>query len=423
MNKKDVLELRRRLKKETTNIDRLAGCYVDGSGKKVVKFNESFLNLETVEFAKYLEIAKKTLSGTIGNNILELDISSSDESGDREKLLNGIRSDGLNNEDLLDTLYDLMIQGYHHDGNFLILVFHDTYDVMKKTSDNIKLDESEEVYEYILVALCPVDLSKPGLSYHSDENRIGARIRDWVVAPPEIGFLYPAFDDRSADIHKIDYFVKDPKDSHPDFIEDVLGCNAKRTAVEKRNTFSAIVKHAYADNDERGKEVLLDLQESLNLRMQEDEEESESVSLQPVGDALIDEILAENEIGTEKAGLIKDTFKKEFADEEVTIGTLVDTKALKASLQEKEKRDLVKKVASLTEELKKKETETIRDSGSEAGSASEGSAGIDDGDYDVIINTDPETASEIQTRYIDDRRYILIPAEETLHVKINGEDL
>ncbi|MCR4739733.1 MAG: DUF4317 domain-containing protein [Lachnospiraceae bacterium] len=408
MNKKDVLELRRRLKKETCNIDRLAGCYVDGGKNKVVKLNESFLNLETGEFQKYLEIARKILGGTIGNNILELDLAETGGDSDRERLLNGIRTDGLKNEELLDTLYDLIIQGYHHDGNFLILIYHDTYDIMKRTKDNIKLDESEEVYEYILAAVCPVELSKPGLSYISDENRIGARIRDWVVLPPDIGFLYPAFDDRSADIHKIDYFVKNPGDSHPDFMEDVLGCGIKRTATEKRNTFSAIVKQVYTGNDEKAKEVFLDIQESLNLRLGSDGDEDEALNPDEIliNDNLMEEILSENEISTDKAGLIKDTFKKEFADEEVTIGALVDTKALKASIQEKEKRELVKKVASLEEELIKTKT-----------------PGINDGEYDVIINTDPDTAMEIQTRYIDDKRYLLIPADESLHVKVNGEEL
>lgn len=81
----------------------------------------------------------------------------------------------------MDAFYDLVIDSYDYVGNYLILVFHDAYDVMTKTSDNNKLDESEEVYEYLLCAICPVNLTKPGLGYREDENRIGPRIRDWVV--------------------------------------------------------------------------------------------------------------------------------------------------------------------------------------------------------------------------------------------------
>ena len=82
-------------------------------------------------------------------------------------------------------------------GNYLILLYLDSYDVMTRTKDNINVDESEEVYKYMLCAICPVTLSKPGLGYLEKEQRIGARIRDWVVGAPETGFLFPAFNDRS----------------------------------------------------------------------------------------------------------------------------------------------------------------------------------------------------------------------------------
>ena len=258
MNKKDVMELKKRFKKEACSIDRLAGCYVDAGKNKAIKFNESFLNMDDEEFYKYLEIAKKTLTGTLGNNILELDFPLEEEAtGGKQHFLYALRNDGLCSEDLLDRLYDLIIDGYNYVGNYLILVFHDTYDIITKTSDNMKLDESEEVYEYLLVSICPVVLSKAGLGVREDENRIGARIRDWVVGVPDLGFLFPAFDNRSADIHKVDYFIRDAKDSHSEVISDVLGCAPRMTATEQRNTFSAIVKRAFLNDTENGNEALI----------------------------------------------------------------------------------------------------------------------------------------------------------------------
>ena len=189
MNKKDVMELKRRFKKESCTICRMAGCYVDASREKVLKLNESFLNLDEEEFYKFLEIAKKTMAGTIGNNILELDFPLDEEApGGKQQFLYGLRSSNLDNEELLDRLYDLIRDNYQYVGNYLILVFHDSYDIISRTSDKQKLDESEEVYEYLLVSICPVALSKPGLGYRKEENRIGARIRDWVVGVPDLGF-------------------------------------------------------------------------------------------------------------------------------------------------------------------------------------------------------------------------------------------
>ena len=182
MNKKEVLELKRRFKKESATFTRLTGCYVDANHNKVCKFSKTFLNLEDEEFFKYLEIANKSLSGTLGNNLLELHFPlEQEEVGGKQQILMALRENQLKEESLLDTYYDLIIDTYDHTGNYLILLYHDTYDVMKRTSDNQNLDESEETYTYLICAICPVTLSKAGLGYLESEHRIGSRIRDWVV--------------------------------------------------------------------------------------------------------------------------------------------------------------------------------------------------------------------------------------------------
>ena len=407
MNKKDVMELKKRFKKESCSIDRLAGCYVDANKNKAIKFNESFLNMDDEEFYKYLEIAKKTLTGTLGNNILELDFPLEEEAtGGKQHFLYALRNDGLSSDDLLDRLYDLIIDSYNYVGNYLILVFHDTYDIITKTSDNMKLDESEEVYEYLLVSICPVVLSKAGLGVREDENRIGARIRDWIVGVPDLGFLFPAFDNRSADIHKVDYFIRDAKDSHSEVISDVLGCAPRMTATEQRNTFSAIVKRAFANDTENGEEALINIQESFNARINTGEELTESeinsIILTP---ETMDEILVENNIEGEKARVIKEVTLDEFMEELPPVSNLIDSKALATNEKEREKKELVKEVASLKNKVSELEEAT---SSSESG--------------DVSIFVYPERADEIHTEIIDDKKYILIPVDDNSSVKVNGVD-
>ncbi len=134
MNKKEVLELKRRFKKEAATFTRVCGCYVDGNHNKVCKFGNTFLNLEEDEFYKYLEIANKALSGTIGNNLLELKFPIEEEEvGGRQHILMALRASKLEDENLLDTFYDLVIDTYDHAGNYLIVLFHDAYDVMTRT--------------------------------------------------------------------------------------------------------------------------------------------------------------------------------------------------------------------------------------------------------------------------------------------------
>lgn len=143
----------------------MCGCYVNGEKKVLLEFRETFLNLPEEDFFKYLEISKKVLSGGIGNNLLELNFPLDENfESKKQNFLMRLKKSGLKDDVLLRVFYNSIIDNYDFAGNFLILVFHDAYDVMTRTSDNLQLDESEEVYEYILCAICPVSLSKPGLA-------------------------------------------------------------------------------------------------------------------------------------------------------------------------------------------------------------------------------------------------------------------
>ncbi len=407
MNKSDVMELKKRYKKESCTIRRMAGCYVDANRHKVLKLNEDFLNMREEEFFKFMDIPKKTMTGTIGNNILELDFPAEEEQpGGKQQFLYGLRASALDNEDLLDRLYDLIIDGYNYEGNYLILVFHDVYDVMSKTSDNIKTGESDEVYDYLLVSVCPVALSKAGLGYRQEENRIAARIRDWVVGVPDLGFLFPAFDDRSADIHRVDYFIRDAKDSHPEFVADVLGCGPKKTAAEQRKVFSAIVKRAYAGSEEESEEALIGIQESLNNRIEVEEAMGGTGISVTLDASTIAEVLDENGIEGEPARIIKEVVLEEFADELPPAANLIDNKALEKNAKEREKKELVKEVASLKTEIKRMEAENI--------------SGDDVKTYDVVVRVKPEKALKIRSQVIGDQKCLVIPMDDDENVNVNG---
>ncbi|MBR6391321.1 MAG: DUF4317 domain-containing protein [Lachnospiraceae bacterium] len=404
MNKRDVMELRRRFKKDNCTISRLAGCYVDAYKNKLLTFNENFLNLPEDEFYKYMDLAKKTLGGTIGNNLLELEFPGEEEEpGGRQQFYMGLKSSDLKNEDLLERLYDLVIENYTHTGNYLILVFKDTYDIMSRTSDNMKLDESEEVYEYILVSICPVDLSKPGLGYREDENRIGSRIRDWIVGAPETGFLFPAFNDRGADIHRVDYYIRDAKDSHPEFIEEVLGCGVRRTATELKQTFQAIVRSAYGQDEDKARVVLSDISESIGNRVEELRADADMgvTSCAPIvlDDRVISEILDENDVKGAPAQTIRDICHDEFADETPLLETLVNEKELEKGRQEKRERELVKENARLKEILS-----------------------VTNADGGVIVKVDPSVEGRISSRIIDDQKFVLIPVADDETLVINGHE-
>jgi hypothetical protein len=479
MNKKDILELKRRLKKDECTFTRMCGCYVDGQKNIVLKTKETFLNLEEDVFFKYLEIASKTLSGTVGNNLLELNFPLDEENiGGRQLSLMELKKSRLKDDALLDNFYKLIIDSYDYTGNFLILIFHDAYDVMTKTTDNAKLDESEEVYEYLLCAICPVSLSKPGLGYIEDENRIGARIRDWVVGRPDLGFVFPAFIDRSTDIHSIMYYTKDAKNPHPEFMEEALGCSSKQTATEQKDAFHTIISKAIGYDEEKSDHLFMEIQETLN-NMVDDHNTVNGKNAEPIflTNDNIQDILIESGIPEEISAKIEKSYTREFGDTPPAVENLIDKKALAANEQRKNEERLEKKVRILEERLEKTKQEAALDSEKESALEAETYSALNtileveanttlepnadsvletetdtmlksdtdsmletDSDtnfeqnsdseieseehtttnYDIVLHVKPQKVAQIKSQIINGQKCIVIPLDDNEQANVNG---
>ena len=249
MIKQEISEIKKLFTPKKCSIDRICGCYVDGEKNKKTEFAQSFLALPEDEMFKYFEIFRKSLSGSIGKNLLTLDFPlSSEEAGGTQEFLYRLKESGLKDDALLEEFYDRIISTYEYVGNYLILLIHDNYDVPGRTTDNIEMeDASEEVYEYILACICPVELSKPGLSYNPTENAFQNRIRDWVVSLPQMGFLFPAFHDRSTDLHSVLYYTKDGEDLKDGLVDALFGCPLPLSAGNQKETFHAIIEETLED--------------------------------------------------------------------------------------------------------------------------------------------------------------------------------
>lgn len=401
----------------------MCGCYVDGNHNKVCKFGNTFLNLEEDEFYKYLEIANKALSGTIGNNLLELKFPIEEEEvGGRQHILMALRASKLEDENLLDTFYDLVIDTYDHAGNYLIVLFHDAYDVMSRTSDNNNLDESEEVYEYLICAICPVDLSKPGLGFLEEEHRIGPRVRDWVVGAVDTAFLFPAFNDRSTDIHSTLFYTKNTKEPHSEFMANGLGCGIERTATEQKMAFHSIVRNVLGAEDEHTDDVLLDLQQNLSDMIDEYAEthdDDEDVFL--LDKEVVTKLLADSDISEEKAAKIEKSVDEAFGEKPPAAENVIDSKALVQNELRVEKMALEDQVGTLTVQLNEKD-EALAERTSQLIEKQEE---IDNyiaetKTYDVVLRVKPEKASQIKSQVINGQKCLVIPMGEDEHATING---
>ena len=454
MRKKDILELKKRLKKDHCTFTKMCGCYVNGEKHIILKFRETFLNLDEDEYFKYLEIAKKVLSGTIGNNILELNFPiNEDLINEKQISLMQLKNSQLKDDAHLDDFYDSIIDNYDYTGNFLILIFHDAYDVITKTKDNAKLDESEEVYEYVLCAICPVTLSEPGLRYFEDENKIKARIRDWVVENPTNGFVFPAFIDRSSDVNSIMYYTKNAKDTHPELMENALGCYSKQTATIQKETFQSIIKDSFSADEKKAEKIFMDVQENLNNMIDEYNAIYDDVDPEPITLTKndIQNLLIESGVPEEITTKIEKSYEEVFGDDLPLAENLIDAKTLKANEQRKREEHLQKQVEILQtrleqvkqevavdnetkestevnydnispEETSEAELEESLETSSEEPHDNTPEDTIVNTNYDVILEVKPEKIPQIKSQIIDGQKCIVIPIDENEQTKVNGQD-
>ena len=264
------------------NILRLAGCYVNGEKQKVKSFSEPFYNLPEEEMYKYLEIFRKTLSGTPGKNLLDMGFvdqeGASPEMG--KGLLTKLKKSELKDETILESFYDKVIANYNYVGNYLILLIFQSYDVPGMTTDGIEMDDaSDEVYSYVLCSICPMKLTKPGLGFDDDLGEIHTLRQIFAVELPDTGFLFPAFNDRSSDDSAVLYSCKRTDLLQDRFLENVLGVSTTLPAKQQKEGFTEFVADVLGE--ETSFETVLSIQENLceTIKNKKNEAEGETVFL------------------------------------------------------------------------------------------------------------------------------------------------
>lgn len=269
MNKKEVLEIRKQYKPELCSITRICGCYVNGNKEIVAMSKDAFLSLPDEAVFKYLTIFKQTLSGTIGKNLINMEFPLEQEmEGGTQEFLLKLRYSKLQDDALTEEFFQKVIDNYNYGENYYIILIHVAYDIPGKATDGSEMfDASDDVYEYLLCSICPVQLSKEGLCYNPETNQVENRVRDWLIEPPMKGFLFPAFNDRNTDIHGILYSSKQPEDLQPEFIENVLGCTFPMSAGNQKSTFQSVVMNTLGEECEY--DVIRNIHETLNGMIEE----------------------------------------------------------------------------------------------------------------------------------------------------------
>ena len=370
MNEKEVAEIRRRFRPDKNNISSLRGCLVNEKGEIVSEFEQSLLTTPQEECETIFTTLKRTLSGTLGKNLIDVEFETRQVAeGEEHKLLMALRDSCLKDELSVSALYQKVIESVHLEGNYLILLVHDTYDVPYRSKDGEKQDDaSSEVYSYILCSVCPVKMTKPALSYYMSEQAFHNCKIDWLVASPELGFLFPAFDDRSSNIYNALYYTRSLEDNHSEFVDAVFRCPPPMPAKEQKETFGMILQDAL------GEECSFDVVEAVHdelCGMILEHKESKSEETLTVSGKAVQEILSSCGVPEEHLETFSQKYEETFGkDAAVSPKNIIDEKKF-----------------------------VLRTP-------------------DVSIQVNPDRRDLVQTKVIDGTKYIVIRADEG--VEVNG---
>ncbi len=257
---KEIGEIRRHLRRDRSNITHLYGCYVNDSKEIISQFSQSMGMMPENESDKYLALLRRVLSGTIGKNLIDISFKTSQVASSPEhRLLMDLSQEKLKNREQLETLFRKVIDSVVMDGNYLILIGCDSYDVpFKSRDDSFQKDRSDEVYTYLICAICPVKQTKANLHYVAEEKTFHDGAMNQLVNSPVLGFLFPAFDNRATNIYNALYYTRDTKDSQEAVAQALFQTAIPKPAAEQKKNFEALLTTALAE------ECSLDLVQSVH---------------------------------------------------------------------------------------------------------------------------------------------------------------
>ena len=318
MNKKEIAEIKRTLKADNCCIDKVCACYVTPDKDKTIIPISTFAALSDEETDKYLEIFKKSLSGSLGKQLSCLEFPlEAERDGNGQELLLDLKNSALSDEGKVEELFDKIIANFESDDYYCILIMHANYDVMTKSTDDADLD-SDEVYSHIICAICPTNLSKSMLSYDQNENKLEDNKRAWIVEMPKCAFLFPTFTDRTTNIHEVLVYNKKASELDRGIIENVLNCTMPISADIQVEAFIEATKAAF--NDRMSYDQAFAVQDSLYEQLETISNEESPVLTQ----SMIDYAL--NNSNAPDAKAFEDTYSALLGNNEVFVENIVDKK-------------------------------------------------------------------------------------------------
>lgn len=372
MNDKELREVRKRFRPDQNNISHIRGCFVNEKKEIVTEFNESLALCPQEETESLLAIMKKTLSGSLGTNLIDLKFRTEQvRESDEHALLMALKRSELSNDDAVHELFFRIKENVTLGGNYVILLAFDKYDYFEYGKDGEKNEDSFGVYNFFVCSICPIKHMKSAVSFHAYDNTFHTLSSDSLIGAPELGFIFPAFEDRQENIYGSLYYTHDITKNHTDFVKRIFDLELPMPAAVQKETFDECLSETMSGGCDF--ELLCSVQEQISEMIEEHKEEKSAEPLR-VSKNEIKNTLKYCGIEEEKLEEFDKLYDEQFGEKtEVAPQNIVDVKKLEVKMP------------------------------------------------DVTIKVNPKRRDLVSTQIINGAKYILIKADE--NVSVNGIDI
>lgn len=372
MNDKELREVRKRFRPDQNNISHIRGCFVNEKKEIVTEFNESLALCPQEETESLLAIMKKTLSGSLGTNLIDLKFRTEQvRESDEHALLMALKRSELSDDDAVHELFFRIKEKVTLGGNYVILLAFDKYDYFEYGKDGEKNEDSFGVYNFFVCSICPIKHMKSAVSFHAYDNTFHTLSSDSLIGAPELGFIFPAFEDRQENIYGSLYYTHDITKNHTDFVKRIFDLELPMPAAVQKETFDECLSETMSGKCDF--ELLCSVQEQISEMIEEHKEEKSAEPLR-VSKNEIKNTLKYCGIEEEKLEEFDKLYDEQFGEKtEVAPQNIVDVKKLEVKMP------------------------------------------------DVTIKVNPKRRDLVSTQIINGAKYILIKADE--NVSVNGIDI
>lgn len=371
MNKKETAEIKKNFSDKSGFfiMERVLTAFIDA--EKSVRYHNvnSCLTMPVEEHDVYDETLKKVLNTNVGKSFNEYEFpNEAYDEGQPQYILYNLLKSELKDEIVCEEFLNHIANNIAYEGPFAVLTAYCVYTIRKKDKNDEFAEEGEdEIYRYLLTAICPVNTSSDGFVFDSFNNEITKKINTELIISkaPSDGFLYPVFSNRSSDINHVMVYTKNVKNPNISVVENILGCTFVMSADNEKSSFQSILKNVVGDDLDYM--VIKSVNEKIKEVVDENKDETDKVV---IDNTTIKDILSDIGVPEERVQMVEPVYEKICGSAPLTAANLVETKTVLTS-------------------------------------------------PGITVNIKPDAADKVRTSVVDGRRCLLIDIDDPT-IEING---